>query len=98
MATKNFTVSNHSDEKSPYQNPMIGDDPSDTIGRVVGALQWLNAADGVIERAFEGEPIDSIKFGRFLLGACCTDALKAAEDDLCRQSAAAKAKEEVSHD
>ena len=94
MATKNFTVSNPSDETRPDQNPLIGDDPSDTIGRVVGALQWLSIADEEVTDDW----IDSIKFGRHLLGACCIDALKAAEEDLCRQSAAAKTKEEVSHD
>ena len=92
-----MTNPNLPDENRPDHNPMIGDNPSDTIGRVVGALQWLNAADGVIERAFEGEPHDSIKFGRFLLGGCCIDALKAAEYDLDRESAAAKAKKDLSH-
>ena len=100
MATKNNTVSRPSAEedrsktKRPGQNPMIGDNPSDTIGGVVGALQWLSIADGEIE----DELADSVRFGRYLLGLCCIDALKAAEDDLRRESATAKAKEEASHD
>ena len=94
MATKNFTVSNHSDENRRDKNPIIGDNPSDTIGRVIGALQWLSIAEGEVTDNL----IDSIKFGRYLLGLCCIDALKAAEEELCRQRAAAKTKEEVSHD
>lgn len=59
------------------KNPMIGGTPSETIVNVVGALQWLNALDNHVGDAFGGEPIDSIAFGRHLLGACCINALKA---------------------
>lgn len=74
-------------ERRPDQNPMIGSTPRETIEHVVGALQWLNALDNHVGDAFGGEPIDSITFGRFLLGKCCTEALTAAAHELERKDA-----------
>lgn len=78
------------------QNPMIGDTQSDTIRGVLGALQWLSAADEVIEDSFGGEPTDSIKRGRWLLGECCIEALRALEYELDMEREAAE--KETSHD
>lgn len=64
------------------KNPMIGSTPGDTINNVVGALEWLNALDNHVNNAFGGEPIDSITFGRYLLGKCCIDALEATGHEL----------------
>ena len=61
------------------KNPMIGNMPSETIANVVGALRWLNSLGSFVSEAYGGgEPIESIKFGRYLLGRCCVDALEAA--------------------
>ncbi len=68
-------------------NPMIGSTPSETIENVVGALQWLNALDCKVSEAFGGEPIDSITFGRDLLGQCCINALIATEHELKKGAA-----------
>ena len=68
-------------------NPMLGSTPKETIEHVVDALQWLNALDNHVGDAFGGEPIDSITFGRFLLGRCCTEALKAAAHELEQKDA-----------
>lgn len=69
-------------EKRLDQNPMIGSTPRETIEQVVGALQWLQALDSHVGDAFGGEPIDSITYGRFLLGQCCISALKATGHEL----------------
>lgn len=69
------------------KNPMIGSTPRETIENVVGALQWLNALDNHVSDAFGGEPIDSITFGRHLLGECCIDALKATGHELTKRVA-----------
>jgi hypothetical protein len=66
------------------KNPMIGSTPQETIERVVGALQWLNALDNHVGDAFGGEPIESITFGRMLLGECCISALKATGHEIDR--------------
>lgn len=65
---------------------MIGSTPSETIENVVGALQWLNALDNHVGDAFGGEPIDSITFGRHLLGECCIYALKATGHELDKRA------------
>jgi len=64
------------------KNPMIGDTPRETIENVVGALQWLNSLDPFVVEAYGGEPINSITFGRHLLGKCCINALKATGHEL----------------
>lgn len=69
-------------KRSTAINPLVGDTPSETITNAVGALEWLNALDGFVGEAFGGEPIDSITYGRFLLGKCCSQALTAAGHEL----------------
>ena len=70
------------DLKRLDKNPMLGSTPRETIEHVVGALQWLNALDNHVGDAFGGEPIDSITFGRYLLGQCCIKALEATGHEL----------------
>jgi hypothetical protein len=69
-------------ETSIDQNPLIGTTPSETISHCVGALNWLNSADTVIDDAFSGTPNDEIQFGRFLLGQCVVAALNHARNEV----------------
>jgi hypothetical protein len=70
------------DAKSIAQNPMIGGTPAETIDNCVNALKWLMSTDVVTEQAFAGTPKEGLKYGRFLLGQCCLDALESARQTI----------------